>query len=468
MRRAKRIFTVAAIISCWLSSAQAGLVFTNLVSLVSSNGSYPVGGLIQAMDGNFYGTAYEGGGIGIPGSGTVFRVSSGGTFSNLFSFNGTNGANPYAGLVQGTNGNFYGTTEQGGTNGGYGTVFEMTPAGELTTLFSFNNADGAYPEGALVLAADGNFYGTTSAGGTNGVTNGGYGTVFRISSAGSFASLLSFNSNNGASPYGALTQDNHFNFYGTTLYGGTNGGYGTVFEVSPAALFGPLPAVMFTSLHSFDNTNGANPYAALTLGVDGNFYGTASSGGASNNGTIFLITPAGALTTLFAFNGVNGANPFGSLIQSVDGNFYGTTEVGGTNNYGTVFKWGQGGGFVPLISFDYVSNGAFPLAGLAQGTDGNFYGTAHGGTASSKGAIFRISAPVAPVFKMARVSAGSVALSWTSVAGQTYQLQGISSLSQTNWNNLGTNVPATNGVMSASDSVAPPPSQRFYRVILLP
>ena len=138
------------------------------------------------------------------------------------------------------------------------------------------------------------------------------------------------------------------------------------------------------------------------------------------------------------------------------------------NNFGTVFKWSTGGGLVPLISFDYISNGARPLAGLAQGTDGDFYGTAHDGTPNVKGAIFRISAPVAPVFKTARVSAGSMALSWTSVAGQTYQLQGISSLNQTTWNNLGPNVPATNGIMSASDSLPPPPSRRFYRVLLLP
>ena len=293
-------------------------MFTNLTSLVASNGAYPVAGLVQGMDGNFYGTTYQGGGSGVPGFGTVFRVSPGGAFSNLFSFNGTNGANPYAGLVQGTNGNFYGTTEQGGTNGGYGTVFEMTSAGTLTTLHSFNNADGTYPEGALVPGVDGDFYGTTSAGGTNG----GFGTAFRISPAGSFNSLFSFNNTNGANPYGALTPVTNGNFYGTTLAGGTNGGYGTVFEMAPAGLF--------TSLYSFNYTNGANPYAALTPGADGNFYGTASSGGASNNGTIFRITPAGALTMLFAFDGANGANPNGSLIQCVDGSFYGTTEAGGT------------------------------------------------------------------------------------------------------------------------------------------
>jgi uncharacterized repeat protein (TIGR03803 family) len=446
---------VVALLGLGLPSTRAGLLFTNLISLVAANGSYPVAGLVQGLDGNFYGTAYQGG-SGIPGSGTVFRISAGGVFSNLFSFNSSNGANPYAGLVQGTNGNFYGTTEQGGTNGGFGSIFEITPAGALTTLLSFNNTNGAYPEATLAPGADGNFYGTTSAGGTNG----GFGTVFRISPAGDFASLVSFNNTNGASPYAALTQGKNGNFYGTTVAGGTNGGYGTAFEMTSTG--------SLTTLYSFDNTNGANPYAALVLGADRNWYGTASSGGASNNGTIFLISSAGAFTTLFAFNGADGAYPYGSLLQCADGSFYGTTEAGGTNNYGTVFKWSPGGGLLQLISFDYISNGSYPLAGLIQGADGDFYGTAHRGDAGVKGGVFRISAPVAPVFKSAAVSAGSMWLSWTSVAGQTYQLQGCSGFNPTNWYLLGTNYLATNGMASASDSVPLYPSQRFYRVVLLP
>ena len=206
---------------------------------------------------------------------------------------------------------------------------------------------------------------------------------------------------------------------------------------------------------------------ALMRGADGNFYGTASSGGALNDGTIFRMTPTGDLTTLYSFDNTNGANPYGSLIQSADGSFWGTTEAGGTNGDGTVFSWSPGGGLVSLISFDFL-NGAFPLAGLIQGADGDFYSTVHSGALNGKGAVFRLSAPVAPVFETSTWSAGSMALSWTSVSGQNYQLQGASDLNQNIWSNLGPVVLATNGVMNASDLVPPPPSQRFYRIILLP
>jgi uncharacterized repeat protein (TIGR03803 family) len=456
MKFGKEIFLAAALAGLSLLSARAGVIFSNLVVFGATNGEYAADGLVQAADGNFYGTAYDGGAYGTPGFGTVFRVSPGGLFSNLFSFNGNNGANPYAGLAIGTNGNFYGTTEQGGTNGGFGTVFEITPAGALTPLLSFNNANGANPEAPLVLGADGNFYGTTSAGGTNG----GFGTVFRISHGGSFASLFSFNGTNGSTPYGVLAQGTNGNFYGTASAGGTNGGFGAIFEITSAGVLTPL--------YSFGNTNGANPYAGLVLGADGNFYGTTSAGGATNDGTIFLLTPAGKLTSLFSFHGPDGEDPYGSLIQCADGGFYGTTELGGTNGFGSVFKWSANGGLVPLFSFDRFFYGAWPLAGLVQGTDGAFYGTTDVGAGPGKGTVFRLSAPVAPALKTARVSGGAISFGWTSVAGQTYQVQFNASLGQTNWTNYGSAIPATNGVTSASASISSNPSRCFYRVILLP
>src|SRR5581483_11055541 len=151
------------------------------------------------------------------------------TLTNLVSFNGTNGANPEATLIQGVDGNFYGTTYNGGTNGGYGTVFQVTPNGVLTTLVSFNNTNGANPSAALVQGTDGNFYGTAS----NGGTNGNYGTVFQVTANGALTTLVSFNNTNGANPSAALVQGTDGNFYGTTSNGGTNGGYGTVFQMTP-------------------------------------------------------------------------------------------------------------------------------------------------------------------------------------------------------------------------------------------
>jgi uncharacterized repeat protein (TIGR03803 family) len=150
----------------------------------------------------------------------------------LHSFNGTNdGANPYAGLVQGTDGSFYGTTENGGTKG-FGTVFRFATNGTLTTLAEFGNTNGANPQAGVIQASDGNFYGTTWAGGAYTNQSGqGYGTVFELATNGTLTTLISFNGTNGASPQAGLLQSADGNFYGTTANGGTNG-YGTVFRLS--------------------------------------------------------------------------------------------------------------------------------------------------------------------------------------------------------------------------------------------
>src|SRR5208337_3389753 len=277
---------------------------------------------------------------------------------------------PQAGLVQGSNGNFYGTTYHGGTNN-YGTVFKINTNGGLTSLYSFTGGnDGANPQAGLVQGSDGNFYGTTYQGGTNND-----GAVFKIRTNGGLSSLYSFTGgNNGANPQAGLVQGSDGNFYGTTYQGGTNN-YGTVFKINTN---GGL-----TSLYSFTGGNdGANPQAGLVQGSDGNFYGTTYQGGTNNYGTVFKINTNGGLTSLYSFTGGNnGANPQAGLVQGSDGNFYGTTYQGGTNNYGTVFKIRTNGGLSSLYSFSGGNDGANPQAGLVQGSDGNFYGTTYqGGT----------------------------------------------------------------------------------------
>src|SRR5665213_2244172 len=176
-------------------------------------------------------------------------------------FDSTNGTVPVAGLVAGQDGNFYGTTTNGGTNGGYGTVFKVTTSGVLTTLVSFNNTDGVNPQAGLTMGNDGNFYGTTVSGGTNG----GWGTVFKVTTNGVLTSLVSFNNTDGSYPRGTLMLGNDGNLYGTTYFGGSNS-LGTVFKVTTNGVL--------ASLVSFNGANGANPSAGLTLGSDGNFYGT--------------------------------------------------------------------------------------------------------------------------------------------------------------------------------------------------
>ncbi len=324
--------------------------------------------------------------------------SSGQTFKTLHSFDGTDGNGPIAGLVQATDGNFYGTTNNGGSYGN-GTVFKITPEGKLTTLHNFDNTDGINPAG-LIQASDGNFYGTTFQGGSSNNCDpwspgqGGCGTVFKISPEGTFTRLHSFDWTDGAYANAGLIQASDGDFYGTTNMGGAFFYFGTVFKITPEG--------KLTTLHSFDWTDGAYPNAGLIQASDGDFYGTTSTGGAYNNcvfpglgrlggpcGTVFKITPQGKLTTLHSFklNGTDGFSPAAGLIQASDGNFYGTTEYGGPDLYfGTVFKITPEGKLTTLHSFDSVMS----PAGLIQATNGNFYGTTNNGGSYGNGTVFKI------------------------------------------------------------------------------
>ena len=193
-----------------------------------------------------------------------------------------------------------------------------------------------------------------------------------------FQTLCSFGSTNGWSPYAAPTLGNDGNFYGTTYAGGSSG-FGTVFKVTTSGAL--------TTLVSFSSSTGMYPEAALALGNDGNFYGTTYAGGSSGQGTVFRVTTGGTLTNLVSFSGANGANPIGGLTLGSDGNFYGTTVNGGSGN-GTVFKVTTVGALTTVASFN-IANGASPNASLTLGKDGNFYGTAYAG-GSGYGTVFRV------------------------------------------------------------------------------
>jgi len=353
-----------AICSLALLSAHATFTLSPLYSFTSAttSGEYPYGPLVPAGDGNFYGTTEQGGAYTYYG--TVFRMTPGGTVTFLVSFNGGNGGNPISGLTLGGDGNLYGTTAAG-------TVFRMTTGGALSTLASVSGIGGSEPTGALVQGQDGNFYGTTALGGASGA-----GTIFRMTPAGALTSLASFNQVNGANPYAGLVQGIDGNFYGISSAGGAYS-QGTIFRMTPN---GSL--VTLVSLPS----SGGFQLGGLVQDVDGNFYGTTTAGGTYGNGSVFKMTPDGVLTNLLSFNNSNGANPYGGLTLGLDGNLYGTTEQGGASGSGTVFSITSDGTFTTLGTFAGVTG--YPLAAPVQGTNGNLYGTTAFGGASTYGETY--------------------------------------------------------------------------------
>jgi uncharacterized repeat protein (TIGR03803 family) len=410
-KRASAVFVLCAATALALPAQ----TLTTLYSFNNgTNGYNPMAGLVQATNGDLYGTTFD-------AEGTVFKITPSGTLTTLYNFCSqsgcADGANPEAGLIQATNGDLYGTTYAGGSYTA-GTVFKMTPGGALTTLFTFDGADGVWPFAGLVQAASGDLYGTTVHGGSC-TGPGGCGTVFKMTPAGKLTTLYNFCSQSlcadGVSPYGGLVQVTDGNFYGTTLSGGANcypGGCGTIFKMTPTG--------MLTTLYSFCSqvsgvacTDGAEPQAGLVQGTDGNFDGTTAYGGSSDAcdqgcGTIFKITPTGTLTTLYSFCSqagcTDGRTPFSGLVQAADGNFYGTTYFGGANGdggdagAGTVFKMTPGGTLTTLYNFCSQSgctDGTNPSAGLVQDTNGKFYGTTeYGGTACAPdgcGTLFSLS-----------------------------------------------------------------------------
>ena len=294
-------------------------------------------------------------------------------FSVLFQFGDAPGDPinpPNSGMIaQGRDGNLYSTTYIGGENPAHGAVFRITPAGEVSIVYSFRgSSDGTNPLGGLTLATDGTLYGTTG---------GGYGTIFKVSTNGVLTTLHHFNSKDGANPYSPPIQGTDRNWYGTTQNGGLFG-YGTVYRLTESGAF--------TTLYNFDFTHGAFPYAPLVQGSGGGFYGTAASGGTHGGGVIYSITGSGKFTVVYNFEGVHGARPIGPLIQGNDGAFYGTTAEGGIDSGGVVFRMTSAGEVSVLHNMDLDMEGGRPYAGLVQATDGNLYSVnANGGSSANCG-----------------------------------------------------------------------------------
>ena len=354
-------------------------------------GAQPLSALVQAGDGDFYGTTVAG---GESGHGTVFRLTAAGVQTHVVSFTGNAGAAPggapVAGLTPGPDGALYGTTTEGGTHG-FGTIFRIGSAGAFTTLVDFTGssglARGSVPS-QLAIHPDGNLYGTTQGGGT-----GGFGTVFRVTTAGGLTTLVDFTGTDGgvagAAPRGPLAVQ------GSTLFGVTESGgagdFGTIFKVTTSGAFS-----LMASLTGAAGTNpGAAPRGGLHLHSDGHLYGTTRYGGASDQGTFFRITTETIpiLTLLRSFADATGSLPGGALAQDGAGALYGTTSGGGVYGLGTCYKITATGVHTLLGSFTGNAGpmpGAAPEEGLVLGSDGQLYGAASAGGTGNRGTLFRL------------------------------------------------------------------------------
>jgi uncharacterized repeat protein (TIGR03803 family) len=325
-----------------------------------TDGANSISAPVLGSDGNLYGVTLAGGsdagdlkGGDVFGSGTVYKLTLGGKLTTLYTFCPSlpciDGRWP-TGLMQASDGNFYGTTTVGGRFK-EGTIFKVTPSGKFTVLSSFcslaNCTDGERPYFPPIQGIDGNFYGTTDLGGAMGA-----GVVYELTASGTYQVLYSFcNYGSGSCPDGSIptniVQDSKGNLFGTTTFGGSNN-YGTVFEITSTK--------QYIVLQSFD-FNHENPLAGLILANDGNLYGV-NQGTGRNGGNIVGINPAGGATPVYTFSecDASGYNPSGSLFQGTDGNLYGMTAYGGDGcgGYGTIFSVSNG--LSPLVETS-------PLAG---------------------------------------------------------------------------------------------------------
>jgi uncharacterized repeat protein (TIGR03803 family) len=361
-------------------SAQAQ-TFTVLHSFAGfpSDGKEPYAGLVRDGAGNLYGTTING---GHSDYGTVFEVSKTGTETVLRNFALADGDFPSAGLILDAAGNLYGTTDEGEFgSSGYGTVFELTKAGQETVLHNFAGypSDGGDPVAGLIQDTEGNLYGTAYSGG-----NHLEGTVFELSETGKETVLHSFKYSDGANPSGSLILDAAGNFYGTTQSGG-HYGYGTVFKLNKTG--------NLTVLHSFagGTADGCFPGGTPVMDARGNLFGTAELCGSSDQGIVWKVSTKGAETVLHNFTGgsLDGAYPYAGVIMDTKGNFYGDTVYGGSSGFGTVYELNTKGKLTLLHSFT-GPDGEFPLGGLLRDAKGSLYGTAEEGGSDDFGTVWEL------------------------------------------------------------------------------
>jgi uncharacterized repeat protein (TIGR03803 family) len=447
--------TISLALFCAVIPVSGAPILTSLHGFSGgiNDGALPSADMILGRDGNFYGTTE---GNGISGDQVIFRASPAGVITVLHTFGSITNSSGQpldgdfveGGLVQGSDGTLYGTASGGGPTDS-GTIFSITTNGAFTLLYTFSGPDGDTPEGNLVFGKDGSLYGTTIFGGATDD-----GTIFQITTNGNFTSLVSLDSTDG-SPNGSLVQGADGNLYGTAF---GNTGLGTVFQVSTNGAFTVL--YPFTGL-----ADGGDPLAGLTFGTDGFLYGTTTSGGTFDTGTVFKIDTSGNLTTLAQFDGTNGSLCEAPLTLGKDGNFYGTATAGGTNENGTLFQVTPAGVLTTLWLFNGANDGSNPDDALISSGNGIFYGLAENAGSGNNGTFFRLD--LTPYLQPISRTGSTLNLSWASVPGLKYLLQYRTNLNVGSWLNLGGTNVATNSIMQATDTVGPD-ARRFYRAALLP
>jgi uncharacterized repeat protein (TIGR03803 family) len=419
----RRLALACALLMVFAAASLHGQAYQDLYDLTCIGGCSPIdsGRLTQGVDGNLYGTTEFG---GTNNDGALFFATPGGSSAPLFYFDGTkSGSNPVGALtLASTDGNFYGTTSNGGKFG-FGTLFRFNPSTlKLNVLHHFSSAEGS-PLVAPIEAKDKRLYGTTVAG-----------TLYRVTLPNGPFTVLP--KTVPQEPLGPLFQASDGFLYGTTELGGTNN-LGTIFRVGTNGTI--------QILHNFTGLDGSNPAGPLVQGKDGNLYGTTQHGGAAldDTGTVFKLSlPSLAFSTLFSFDPLNldatnvdGAFPFAGLLLGPDGNFYGSATNGGANTAGTLFQITTGGVFTKLFDLgSAVANGALPETTLMEHTNGVFYGLTSGGGSAASGEFYSLTLPTAkvnislccnwwvildqPVNILGQGLTGAVAVNFGSVAAQ--------------------------------------------------
>jgi uncharacterized repeat protein (TIGR03803 family) len=388
----------ARLVSHFALAGIGSLVFTGLAPLPTfatpeitlqgsfaadgSNGSNPHAALTAAGNGIYYGTTWGG---GSNNTGSIFKFDSAtGSITLQDSFTGSNGARPYATLTAAGNGIYYGTTEYGGSND-RGSIFKFDSAtGSIALQHSFTEPNGSGPRAALTAAGNGIYYGTTFCGGTIVCT----GTIFQFDSAtGSFTLQGILPGSNGARIYAPLTAAGNGIYYGTTWTGGS-GDTGSVFQFDSATGSITLQA-------SFTGTNGSSPNAALTAAGNGIYYGTTVFGGSNGLGSIFKFDSAtGSITPQASFTGSSGTYPFAAMTAAGNGIYYGTTYSGGNFSRGSIFQFDSATGSITLQALFTGSNGAGPYAALTAAGNGIYFGTTQYGGSNNTGSIFKFDSGV--------------------------------------------------------------------------